>query len=145
MLELLPARAEPEVQAAAARVVDGGGHLRQHGGVPVRVPRDEDAEPDAARLGGERGEERPGLELRGVAVAERRDEVVVHPGGVVAERLDELEGGRDLLVGGALGRNLHAEAERPGRGERGEEREEGCEDEPRHRDGERLHGRGGPR
>ena len=47
VLALVPAGAQPELDAAARDVVDGGHELGQHGRVAERRRRDEDAEPQA--------------------------------------------------------------------------------------------------
>ena len=63
MLELLPAGANAEVEPAAAHVIDGRRHLRQHRGIPVGVAGDEDAEPNPLRLRREGGKQRPRFEV----------------------------------------------------------------------------------
>ena len=64
-----------------------------------RVARDEDAEPDARRPRGERGEQRPGLEAGASRRAVGVDEVVHEPGVVEAQVLGHPELVEDLRPG----------------------------------------------
>ena len=59
VLALVPARAHPDLDAAARDVVDRHGHPREYARVPERRGRDHRPEPDAIRDGGETGERRP--------------------------------------------------------------------------------------
>ena len=87
VLVLLPAGAEPEHEPAAAQVVDGRRHLREHRRVAVGVAGDERADADARHRGREPGERGPRLGVRharGLAVGH---EVVRVPETVEADRL----------------------------------------------------------
>ena len=61
VLVLLPARAQPEHQPAAADVVDGGGLLGQYRRVAVGVAGDHGPEPDPGHGRGQPGQQRPAL------------------------------------------------------------------------------------
>ena len=87
VLHLPPAGADAELEAAAGDVVDGGGHVREEGGVAVGVADDEHAAAHAAGLGGHRGEQREALEAGAFGVGEDRDEVVEDGAPVVAHVL----------------------------------------------------------
>ena len=88
VLVLVPAGAETEHDATAARGVDGHGHLREQPRVAVQRAGDDLAEPDARRLAGERGEARPALEHRRISVAGLQ--VVVQPDRVEPEPVGRL-------------------------------------------------------
>ena len=90
VVALEPTRADAEDEAAVADVVDRAGHVGEQVRVPVRVARDERAETRVARFGGQRREQRVGLEVLGVRVAVEGIEVVPDPDAVDTE-----------LVGGA--------------------------------------------
>ena len=62
VLVLVPARAEPELDAAARDVVGGHDELRQHGRVAERGGRDERPEPQRRRHRGEAADRAPGVE-----------------------------------------------------------------------------------
>ena len=62
VLALVPARAEAELDAPARHVVGGHDDLRDVGGVAERDRGDERAEPQRARVRGERRERRPRVE-----------------------------------------------------------------------------------
>ena len=112
VLAFEPAGADAEDQPAVARVVDRDGRLREHGGEAIRVARDEEPHADAARLRGERGEQRPALEARTVRIRHDRHEVIEREDGVEAEIVGFLPDRQQVLVGRLLRRRLHAEAER---------------------------------
>ena len=70
VLVLLPAGADAEQEPPAADVVDGGGPLRQHGGVPVGHAEHEGAEAHPVGGRGQRAERGGGLEGGGVRATE---------------------------------------------------------------------------
>ena len=81
-LVLVPARADPEVEAAVAEHVHRGGHFGEQGRVAVAVAGDHLADPDPARVASERGGRGPALEcgfedrpVVGVEVVEEPDGV----------------------------------------------------------------------
>src|SRR4029077_7172287 len=76
VLCLVPARAEPELDAAARDVVDGRAHPREHRRTPEGRRRDHRAQPDPFRHGGEPGECRPGVERAAAGQVEDRLVVV---------------------------------------------------------------------
>ena len=100
---VVPAGAEPELDAAAAHRVGLRDLDRERPGQAERDRRDERAEPDARRLAAERGERHPRV---GRARARRSladAEVVVGPEErVEAELLGELRDREQLVVGRAL-------------------------------------------
>ena len=61
VLGLVPARTHAHLQPTAGHLVHGRGQLRKVARVPERHRRDERPEPDAARLAGEAGQDRPGV------------------------------------------------------------------------------------
>ncbi len=89
-LVLVPPRADPPVEAAAADHVDVRGDLRQQTRVAVRRAPDHLAEPHPGRPLAEGGEGGPALEHRLVGRSGHVVEVVVDPDRVIAEPLGEL-------------------------------------------------------
>ena len=71
VLGLVPAGAEPELDPAAAHLVDLGHGDRERAGVPERRRRDERAEADRGRLAGQAGQRDPGVGRAGQAVGRR--------------------------------------------------------------------------
>ena len=116
MIAFEPSRPDAQRQATVAHVIDGGRHLREQGGIAVRVAGDEHAHLHAARLRREGRQHRPAFETGAVLVAEDRHEVVVDPAAVEAERLGLLPDGEEVVPRNVLVRRLDAEAEMRGRG-----------------------------
>ena len=123
-LHLVPARADAELEAAAGHDVHRGGHVGQHGRVPVDHAGDLAADPDPPRRGCHGAEHGPGLEVRPGHVAGQRVEVVPVP-----RRLEQRElVGREprvadlfpgLVLGPCLDREPHCREPFP-RNERNE-------------------------
>ncbi|HUK64353.1 MAG TPA: hypothetical protein VLV15_13495, partial [Dongiaceae bacterium] len=67
-LLLVPPGAETDLQAPARDDVEARGHVGEHGRVTIRVAGHHDAEAQATRDSGERGEHRPALEARAGAI-----------------------------------------------------------------------------
>ena len=88
MLWLIPAGAEPQVQAATGDVVERHGLLGQQRWVPERVRADQYAHANTARYRCQPGQQRPRFEIR-PSWPTRLDEVVAVPGAVEAERFEE--------------------------------------------------------
>jgi hypothetical protein len=122
MLALHPAGAEPEDQATSAHVVDRRRHLREHGGMPVRVAAHQHPEPKTMCPGGERAEEGPGFEaaLRRSRPGIRHHEVIADEGRVEAEDVGLPPEPEDVVERSALWRG-DAEAH-PARGRRARRR-----------------------
>ena len=78
VLVRVPARAHADLDPAAAQLVDGHGDLGEVARRPERHGRDEDAEPDPARVPRQASEHRPGVGRRLVGLA-REALVVVGP------------------------------------------------------------------
>ena len=93
----VPAGAQAEDQPAATHVVDRHGLLGEDRGMPERVARDENPEPDPLRGRGDGGQQGPGLVHRPVGRACGRGQVVDQPGVVEAERLGLLEAREGLV------------------------------------------------
>jgi hypothetical protein len=110
VLGFVPAGAEAELEAAVGDVVDGCRLLRQQIRVAKRIAADEDPDPDPRGLGGESGEERPGLVV-GPGGAARLEVVVAVPDGVEAELIEEPPA-LDQLGPGQVLVGAEAEAER---------------------------------
>src|SRR5439155_4450925 len=90
MLAFVPARAEPEGEAAVARAIDRGRHLHEQRRVPVCGATDHAAEGDPFRQDGPAGERDPALEHGAVFRPEGRIEMVVAPEAAEAQALDTL-------------------------------------------------------
>jgi len=78
-LLLVPAGTKAELEPAAGDDVDGGGHVGQHGRVPVHHAGYLAAEPDPPRGLRYGGQHRPGLEVRPGQVTAQRIEVIPVP------------------------------------------------------------------
>ena len=76
VLALVPAGADPELDAAVRDVIHGGGVLGQHRRMAERRGRDEHAEPEARRDRGQAGQRGPGLERAALLVPVDREVVV---------------------------------------------------------------------
>jgi hypothetical protein len=87
VLQLEPRRAHAELEPPARDVVDGGGHLRHDGRMPVRHAEHEHPAADAARVGRHAGEQGQPLELRTGRIAADRIKVVEVRDPVVSELL----------------------------------------------------------
>src|SRR5437867_8309519 len=111
VLALVPAAPDAVDQAAAGEHVDGRRHLRDQRRRAVGVAGDEDTDPDARRLASERGEHRPGLELRLGARPHDRVEMVVQPDRVEAERVGLAPVRGERFVRRPFLRRLDAEAD----------------------------------
>ena len=76
---LVPAGADPELEAAVRDDVERGGHVGEHGRVPVVDPRHEHPEAEAPRGLGQRRQRDPPLEAGARRVRPDRVEVVERP------------------------------------------------------------------
>ena len=111
VLVLLPARAQAEHEAAAGHVVDGRGHLREHGRVAIRVAGDQRADADARHGRGQGRERGPGLGPGHARLLAVRHEVVGVPDAVPAGGLDvagDLEHVVERLLGVGPDAETHA-------------------------------------
>src|SRR5438093_5326839 len=88
VLVLLPARAEPEEEAAAGDDVDLRGHLRDHRRMAIRVPQHDGADAEAWHQGGQPSERAPRFEHGALALLRVRHEVVGDAGDVPPGRLE---------------------------------------------------------
>src|SRR5450756_1531497 len=86
MLRRMPADADPEHEAAAAGLLEGGRHPGDYRRRPVHHVEDERHETESARAPGQRRERRPALE-DGIAPDSPADEVVPDRDAVVARGL----------------------------------------------------------
>jgi len=109
VLDVVPAGAHADLEAAAAQLVDGGHLAGQHGGVAEGRRRDQGAEADAGGVAGQRGERGPGFQRRARRVGVEV-EVVAAEEGVVAGLLGGAGQAQELRVG-AAGVRLDHEAE----------------------------------
>src|SRR6266542_3805381 len=128
---LLPAGADPELDATVRHLVDAGDDLRQQRRIAVLRRRDEHAEPDPLRVTRECGEQGPRLETVAVGYALLpAEEVVAHPerleagplglSGEVAQLGVRMarrggEDDRDLHDGDAMSATMRAATSRPSR------------------------------
>src|SRR5205807_4203715 len=112
VLWLVPAGAQPDLEAAVGDVIDGDRHLGHYLRVAKRVGRDQDAHTDLFCARREAGQQRPCLEVRAGRPA-RLDEVVAKPCAFEAQALEELPA-LDGLVPGHVLVGADAEAESPG-------------------------------
>ena len=95
MLTLEPARADAEVQPAPGNHVHRGSDLREVRGVAERVAGDHGPESQSRDARGESCEGGPALEAGSIGVSHAgREEVIVGPGRVVAQALEQLPGCR---------------------------------------------------
>ena len=115
MLAFVPARAEPEGEAAVARAIDRGRHLHEERRVPVRGATDHAAEGDPFRQDGPAGERDPALEHGAVLRPEGRIEMVVAPEAAEAQALDTLSRLHQLVPFDELTPHLQADVHGPGR------------------------------
>ena len=76
VLELVPAGAQPQLNAAAGDVVDGGGRVRHQRGMPERHRRHHRAQPDPRGARGQRRQRRPGV-VRAAPVQAVAGQVVI--------------------------------------------------------------------
>src|SRR5213594_497117 len=88
VLVLLPARAEPEEEAAAGDDVDLRGHLRDHRRMAIRVPQHDGADAETWHQGGQPSERAPRFEHGALALLRVRHEVVGDAGDVPPRRLE---------------------------------------------------------
>src|SRR5207302_2896375 len=79
IFDLLPARADPEVEPAAAHDVDAGRDLGEERWVAVGLRGHHRSDPDTSGLDRERGEEGPRLEAIGLRRIRTEEEVVAQP------------------------------------------------------------------
>ena len=105
VVALEPARAQPEDQPAAGDVIDGARHVGEQVRVAVGVAGHERAEVDALRGLGHGREQAPALEVRAVAVAEEREEVIPGEERVGALLVGPQPGVAHLLVRAVLRRD----------------------------------------
>src|SRR3989454_5777776 len=98
VFDLLPTRAQPEVEASSAHHVDAGRDFREQGWVAVRLRGDHRADADSVRSHGQCGEKGPGLEAVGVHRVRIEEEMIRDPKpreasslGVASDREDVLE------------------------------------------------------
>src|SRR2546428_299133 len=115
MLAFVPARAEPEGEAAVARAIDRGRHLHEQRRVPVCGATDHAAEGDPFRQDGPAGERDPALEHGAVFGPEGRIEMVVAPEAAEAQALDMLSRLHQLVPFDELTPHLQADVHGPGR------------------------------
>ena len=101
VLGLEPARADAELDPAAAHLVDLRDRDRQRPGQPEGGRRHQRAQPDPAGLPGQPGEGHPGVGRSGQAVAAHRQVVVGPEEGVEAGLLGAPGDGEQVVVGGA--------------------------------------------
>jgi len=79
-LRLVPSGADAQDQAPAADLVDGGGHLGQHGGIAEGDGHHQGSQLDTPGVRRQRGEHGPGLvDPRGRLGGESEEQVVVDP------------------------------------------------------------------
>ena len=110
----LPARSDAQDQPAVGDVVDGAGHVGQQLWVAVGVAGHQRADLDAGGLLGPGAEHGPAFEVRAVGIAVEREEVVPVEGDVDADVLAAPDGvARGCVMGGVLGLQLDADADRP--------------------------------
>ena len=109
VVALEPARADAKDEPAVADVVDGAGHVGEQLRVAVRVARDQRAQLGVAGVGGQRGQQRVGLEVGRVGVAVERVEVVPDPDRVDPEVVGGLGRGSEVGDRGGLGVELHSD------------------------------------
>ena len=105
-----PGGAERQLEPAVRRVVDRDGLGGQHRRVAVGHTGDEQAEPDARRHAGERGERGHALERLARSLAVHRLEVVEAPHAVEAQLLRELHPADELVPRHALLRHIESES-----------------------------------
>ena len=105
-----PRGAERQLEPAVRRVVDRERLRGEHRRVPVGHAGDEQAEPDARGLPGQRGERGHAVEGLARALAVHRLEVVEAPGAVEAELLGELHPADHLVPGHPLLCDIESEA-----------------------------------
>ena len=119
VLALVPARAHPDLDAAAGDVVDRDGHPREHARMPERHGRHHRAEPDALGDRGQAGQRRPRVVRVRIGPDDRR--VVIRPEEAVEPVLLAEPGEPDpVLPGHALlpldhQADLHADSTSSGR------------------------------
>ena len=119
MLPLEPAGAETEDSPSASGVVQRGRHLHEQARVSIRGTRDEAAHPRTARDAGPPEQRRPALEdrplqaaqLPGPARPHLRQQMVVAPQLVEAERIDLAAHRHQLVPGHELAPDLEADAQ----------------------------------
>ena len=92
-----PRRAERQLEPAVRRVVDRERLRGEHRRVPVGHAGDEQAEADARRDAGQRGERGHPLERLARPLAVHRLEVIEAPRAVEAQLLGELDAAHDLV------------------------------------------------
>ena len=109
VLVRVPARADPEDEPPAAHVVDRDGLLGEERRVAEGVGRDQHAEADPGRHGGQRREQRPGLEARQLGRPVGVEQMVHEPGVVEAELVRHEELVAHLRPG--LARLAHEQSE----------------------------------
>ena len=113
MLQLVPARADAEIEPPVRDDVHRGADIGQHGRVAIGVARHH--QPDAQPLGqrGEGGQQRPALQARAGRVGAQRHKMVEEPGVLdVWNRVGLAPDPQHVVVGGVLRRRLDAEAQR---------------------------------
>ena len=103
VLVLVPAGAEPDVDAPSAHVVDLGSDHRERADPAERDRRDQRAQADAGRVARQTGERRPGVGHRGQRPRRPHLEVVVGAEERAVAVLGADAGhGQELVVGRAL-------------------------------------------
>jgi len=111
VLVLVPARADAEVEPPLGDYIRRDGDLRQDGRVTVRVARDHQANAEAIRCRGERGECLPAFEAGAVQMPVDRRVVVEEPCMLDAwDAIGLLPDRQHFLVGDILRRGLEPEA-----------------------------------
>ena len=112
VVALAPAGADAEDEAAAGDVVDRARHVREQLRVAVRVAADERPQLDAGCLLRPGREQRPALEVRAVAIAVEREEVIPRVEEVGADFLDPCHRAAHRVVRAVLGMELNGDADR---------------------------------
>jgi len=110
VLHHLPPGSDPEVEAAAADVVEARGDVREEPRVPVALGGHHGPQPQGGGVPGEGGEGRVALEAAGPDILLGEEEVVRDPEGLEAKALSLQRDLLDVVVGEPeLGLDLDAE------------------------------------
>src|ERR1019366_10244913 len=113
MLELIPPRAQPEVQSSATRMIERGGHLRSEAWIAIGVAVDHRADARAFGVLAERAEQRPVLHAPAGGIGrEDRIEMIERPNRIVAPRVDIAPEIAHPLPGDILLSRLESESNR---------------------------------
>jgi hypothetical protein len=114
VLELVPRGSEAELEPPARDVVDGGGLVREDGGVTIGDADDDHPDPEPARVRGHGREQGHALEAGARRIGVNRQEVVEGRRPVEAERLRVLPEAHVAGKVGVLLTRVDAEAEAHG-------------------------------